>query len=600
MDTLDQIRNEMREVYLNDYRDWVVACSFGKDSSLVLTLVWQMLESLPLEKRTKKVYVITSDTLVETPAMSNFVRSAINRVQDRANQLHLPIDTRLVEPKMERRFFYKTLGRGDTVPTPESPFRWCTPSLKIETTQEVIQNILSITDVTFNESEYEGIKQIKKAIQEQDGKQAQFDVILLTGSRDEESARRKASLEKHALTDGTKWARHSDFSNILMWHPIKYVLGDELWFYFMELGQLPFGVDVQELEIQYGKNFLECGMKMDSKESTGQSCGASGSRSGCWTCGMCKPDDPMLLQLIGEGKKDYRHLLEWKKLLVSMRNDIRYREALNRREFTKSVKSFKTKSLYQGDLFAGTDEQHKHHYEAFQRAIFEEYEPGGMTVEARRILLEDLLYRQKATGYELIQEEEIQAILAVWASQDAIVVKREELQPRLFQYDGPLVYHENGKMNKNKTKTPYPTFHITVELNMEEDELYEFMKERQRVNQGKGIYFFSHHDDYYLEKAGSGVVWNKAIFVVCHKDVTDKSKAYQYVYKWLGWLEAPGMNERAKDAALKHLMVSAIGEALRTQQEKKKLHHLLTLMGATTDSSLQVSCQDDGQMSLII
>lgn len=60
------------------------------------------------------------------------------------------------------------------------------------------------------------------------------------------------------------------------------------------------------------------------------------------------------------------------------------------------------------------------------------------------------------------------------------------------------------------------------------------------------------------------------------------------------------MNERAKDSAIKHLMVSANGEALSEQQKKKKFNHMLTLLGASTNTTLEIIRQEDGQLSLVI
>src|SRR5690606_9196355 len=113
-------------------------------------------------------------------------------------------------------------------------------------------------------------------------------------------------------------------------------------------------------------------------------------------------------------------------------------------------------------------------------------------------------------------------------------------------------------------------------------------------------FFFADHDDYFLEKVGTGVVWNKATFIVCHPTVLDKRTAHCYVYQWLGWLDAPGMNKRAKDAAINHLIVSAIGEALKRQQEKQRLKQMLTIMGASGNNLQEFSFQDDGQMILVI
>ena len=59
------IIEEMRLVYLHDQRPWMLGFSGGKDSTLLCQLLFEMLRTIPPAERTKKVYVVTSDTMVE-------------------------------------------------------------------------------------------------------------------------------------------------------------------------------------------------------------------------------------------------------------------------------------------------------------------------------------------------------------------------------------------------------------------------------------------------------------------------------------------------------------------------------------------------------
>ena len=47
----EAIKEEMELVYLHDRRPWMIGYSGGKDSTLLCQLVFEMLESLPEEKR---------------------------------------------------------------------------------------------------------------------------------------------------------------------------------------------------------------------------------------------------------------------------------------------------------------------------------------------------------------------------------------------------------------------------------------------------------------------------------------------------------------------------------------------------------------------
>ena len=64
---LSDIYDEVREVYLSDNRPWILGFSGGKDSTCMVQLVWNAISELPENQRQKKIYIISSDTLVESP-----------------------------------------------------------------------------------------------------------------------------------------------------------------------------------------------------------------------------------------------------------------------------------------------------------------------------------------------------------------------------------------------------------------------------------------------------------------------------------------------------------------------------------------------------
>ncbi|MDJ0898425.1 MAG: DNA phosphorothioation system sulfurtransferase DndC, partial [Xenococcus sp. MO_188.B8] len=69
---IDQLIQEIQQLYCLDAVPWVVGYSGGKDSTAVLQLIWNAIATLPQEKRTKKIYVITTDTLVENPIVASW------------------------------------------------------------------------------------------------------------------------------------------------------------------------------------------------------------------------------------------------------------------------------------------------------------------------------------------------------------------------------------------------------------------------------------------------------------------------------------------------------------------------------------------------
>ena len=62
--SITDIHDEIREQYLNDNRPWIIGFSGGKDSTCLAQLVWNALSRLPKEKLQKRVYIISSLSLI--------------------------------------------------------------------------------------------------------------------------------------------------------------------------------------------------------------------------------------------------------------------------------------------------------------------------------------------------------------------------------------------------------------------------------------------------------------------------------------------------------------------------------------------------------
>ncbi|WP_270822939.1 hypothetical protein [Aeromonas sp. QDB14] len=72
---------EVQRIYCADKRPWVIGYSGGKDSSAVLTLVYLALLGLPPELRHKDVFVVSSDTLVETPVVVDLIIRTMDQIE---------------------------------------------------------------------------------------------------------------------------------------------------------------------------------------------------------------------------------------------------------------------------------------------------------------------------------------------------------------------------------------------------------------------------------------------------------------------------------------------------------------------------------------
>ena len=68
---------EIQALYREDQRPWVLGFSGGKDSTAVLQLVYTAVAALPPPERRKDIFVVSSDTLVETPVVVDLLGSTL-------------------------------------------------------------------------------------------------------------------------------------------------------------------------------------------------------------------------------------------------------------------------------------------------------------------------------------------------------------------------------------------------------------------------------------------------------------------------------------------------------------------------------------------
>ncbi|MFD0672232.1 DNA phosphorothioation system sulfurtransferase DndC [Cohnella sp. GCM10027633] len=278
----------IKDIYLADERPWVVGFSGGKDSTAVVQAIFNALMDLQPEQLTKKVYIISSDTLVETPLIINKITTTLGKMQDSAIELGLPIETHKIRPSIEKTFWASLIGKG--YPSPRQKFRWCTDRLKIEPANRFILEKVS----QFGE------------------------VIMVLGVRDTESASRANVMQQHSI-EGKNLMRHSTLPNAYVFAPIRNFSTDDVWEYLLQSGLSPWGEDNNELLRLYQDSNSECPLVVDKeiKESAG-SCG--NSRFGCWTCTVVS-EDKALSGFINNGVTWLQPLYEFRNFLYHIRND---------------------------------------------------------------------------------------------------------------------------------------------------------------------------------------------------------------------------------------------------------------------------------------
>ena len=94
----EDIIQEMMMVYRHDNRPWLIGYSGGKDSTLLVSLVFQAVSRIPENERNKKVYVITSDTMVENPIVKKYMHESSEKISEASKKQNLNIQAEIIYP----------------------------------------------------------------------------------------------------------------------------------------------------------------------------------------------------------------------------------------------------------------------------------------------------------------------------------------------------------------------------------------------------------------------------------------------------------------------------------------------------------------------
>ena len=362
---LSDLIGELRALYLEDTRPWVIGFSGGKDSTAVLQLVYTAVLSLRPEERTKQIFVVSSDTLVETPVVVDLLARTLSELNHAAAVEGIPLQAHQVTPLRDQTFWVNLLGKG--YPAPTKSFRWCTERMKINPI-----NVFILDKV----AEY-------------------GEAIVVLGARRAESATRAQVIAKHRI-DGSRLGKHTSLPNAYVYTPIEDWTADEVWEYLMSAPR-PWGGDNRALlELYKGSNAGECPIVIDTSTP---SCG--NSRFGCWTCTVVTTDKAME-SLVEQGESWMRPLLEFRNLLAETTKPERKNEFRNYRRRTGKV------SFARGDIQNDEDGNR-----------VRKHVPGPYWMRYRREWLERLLTLQRdlvQRGHEieLISEDELHQIRREW------------------------------------------------------------------------------------------------------------------------------------------------------------------------------------------
>jgi len=125
-----EIKASLQQLYREDERPWLVGFSGGKDSTMLASLIFDAVLSIPAEQRKKPISVLCTDTRVEIPAIAEMIEGTLDRMRKCSQQNSLNIEANLLKPLIEESFWVNIIGRG--YPPPNRVFRWCTQRMKID------------------------------------------------------------------------------------------------------------------------------------------------------------------------------------------------------------------------------------------------------------------------------------------------------------------------------------------------------------------------------------------------------------------------------------------------------------------------------------
>jgi DNA sulfur modification protein DndC len=385
-ETIDNLIEEIQILYSSDDIPWIVGYSGGKDSSAVLSLVWRAIGLLPEERRHKKIHVISTDTLVENPVVSNWVRNSLKTMTKAAEDQNVPIEANPLTPEVKDTFWVNLVGRG--YPAPRPKFRWCTERLKIRPANKFVRDMV----------------------------RASGETILVLGTRKAESASRGARMAKlEAERVRSRLSANDSLPGSLVFSPIEDWSNDDVWLFLMQVTN-PWGYDNKALLNMYrgASADNECPLVVDT---TTPSCGDS--RFGCWVCTLVEQDKSMSAMITNDHEK------EWMRPLLELRNELDVPDDRHLRDFRRMTG--KVQLFQDGETTV----------------------PGPYTQKSREHWLRKLLQAQKwvrehgpedVSDMELITMQELHEIRRIWLFDKHEI---EDLLPVIYQEETGEIFPGN-------------------------------------------------------------------------------------------------------------------------------------------------------------
>ncbi|MGV2885979.1 phosphoadenosine phosphosulfate reductase domain-containing protein [Paenibacillus taichungensis] len=563
-DEVREVIDRIKEAYLDpmNNRPWVIASSMGKDSTLLCLCIWIALSEIPSTRRTRQVYIISSDTGLENPGLKAFVHESIDKMKLSAVEQGLDcLHAQIVMPDQKNRFAAKVIAHGVPLSTPASPFRWCTDSFKISPTEIFIKGLLA---------EY-------------------GEVVIFTGVRNDESVKRAASIKRNGADefifqkykttkgkDGTQ--ERKPMKGRFECHPIKEISDDVLWDTLMIWSKFPWKTRFLQLYALY-RDTGECPMQIGEMK---QSCGTS--RNGCVICLFVKEDN-MLKYFVDKGEDWASPILILRSIMRESLYDSNFREPVRKsrlKQLDSNEHPFIGKNQSDGqisllDLETRTDEQDDElPYESLclgGKPTNPDLALASFTLQGRIFLLKNVLYYQQQAGMELVTPEDIEYIKMVWKQEMGWIENEKDLTSEPVPYYGALVldkeyrlkeaettipnlvvdpayyaaeerlqYQKQEKeaknlvqlerlkiLNRTEDVTPETlnfVFYVTTDFGGGEEEIYDVLNRSKAVTGNNIPYFWM---PVVAREKNRNVFWNNVTFIVSRPEIKTSTAARKFV-----------------------------------------------------------------------
>ena len=301
---LAAVRSALREEYEKKHRDpWIVAYSGGKDSTLLLQLVFEAVQAVAPKQRRRQVHIVANDTQVESPLIADHLTQSMAKIRQAIGENELPMSAKITRPCIDDTYWVNVIGRGYIPPTRN--FRWCTDRLKIMPTTKFIAGLT---------------RSFKRT-------------MLLVGTRKAESSARRRRMEQRQKTARNKRMNpHSQIKNCRVFSPIAELDDNEVWAVLLQT-RPPWGGTHRNLITLYrNAGGGECPLVLTKEDAP--SCGTTSPRFGCWTCTVVAKDRS-LGGLIDSGHEELEPLYEFREKLMQLREDNSSRMPIRRNGVAK-------------------------------------------------------------------------------------------------------------------------------------------------------------------------------------------------------------------------------------------------------------------------